>query len=119
MKTLNINGVVFEVTKPRDLVRAHQRWLDRYCDTSKNINDCYNSPSHLKELIYVMWLNWWKDSITKKCFEEHNTMMFTIVNCVTIDGIDYLMEITPSHNKLIQCSCQSLNCYIYRVQQVE
>ena len=113
MKTLNINGVVFEVTKPRDLVRAHQRWLDRYCDTSKNINDCYSRPSRIKELIYFQWLNWWKDSITKECFEEHNwlgvgsynSMMFTIVNCVTINGIDYLMEITPSHKRLIQCTC--------------
>lgn len=113
MKTLNVNGVVFEVTKPRDLVVAHQRWLDRYCDTSKSINDCYSRPSHIKELVYFQWLNWWKDSITKKCFDEHNwlgvgsynSMMFTIVNCVTIDGINYLMKITPSHNRLIQCSC--------------
>lgn len=113
MKTIEINGVTFEVTRPRDLVRTHQRYLDLYTSDNTDINECYTRPSHIKELIYYNWHNWWHDSITKKCFEEHNwcgvrsynTYSFTIGCCVCINGIDYIMEITPSHNRLIQTSC--------------
>lgn len=113
MKILTINGVEFEVTRPRDLERAHRYFLDLYFSTSKSIKECYNRPSHIKELIYHQWNHWFYDETTRKCFEDmvwlgvrsYNTFSFTLGACVCINGIDYIMEITPAHNRLIQASC--------------
>ena len=113
MKTLSINGVNFEVTRPRDLERTNQHYLDLYFSEPKRIKDCYNKPSHIKELIYYQWHNWFDNEITRKCFEDmvwlgvksYNTFSFTLGACVSMNGIDYIMEITPTHNRLIQASC--------------
>ena len=113
MKTLEINGINFEVISPRELERTQERYLDLYFAESKSLKDCYEKPSHIKELIYSEWHNWFCDEITKKCFEDmvwlgvrsYNGWMFTLGACVCMNGIDYIMEITPTHNRLIQASC--------------
>lgn len=113
MRTIEINGVTFEVTRPRNMVITHERFLDLYFADTITLDDCYARPSHIKELIYASWYNWFSDEITRKCFEDmkwigvnsYNGFMFTLCACVSMVGVDYIMEITPSHNRLIQASC--------------
>ena len=113
MKTLEINGVTFELTREGDLVDLHKRYLDMLLSDTRLLSDCYTKPSDRKQAIYKSWVKWFRDTKQKGLFTEfHNAgvcsytcMMFTLHGCFEYNGICYIYYITPSHNYLTKCSC--------------
>ena len=101
MKTLNINGVVFEVVKPRKEVKPFSGW---FCDEN-DIFNCYDRPSVYKIGIWNSWLKWARNTDGVVAFEitSYNCMQFTIGGLYVDDnGNEFNIYITKAHNKLIQ-----------------
>ena len=95
MKQININGVVFELTKPI-------KELPHYNGT--RLEDCYNKPSYAKQNIYEWWKNWYynnfdyENRIGSLTVHSYNCNMFTLTMGIIYNGKKYHLYITPSHN---------------------
>ena len=113
MKTLEINGITFELQKYKgDLVDAYHKYLDMYLKDTRRLYDCYDNPSTRKQNIYDWWLNYFRDCKQKGIIESYhncgvrsyNCMMFTLHGVFEMDGNCFIYDITPSHNYLIPCT---------------
>lgn len=99
MKTIEINGVTFELIKPRNEVRPFSGW---FCDESA-IFCHYDRPSIYKVDIWKSWLNWARNTDGVTAFEitSANGFQFTIGGLYTDDnGDEYNIYITKAHNRL-------------------
>lgn len=99
MKTMEINGNVFEVIKPRkhpvSLTNSH---------FMRSIYECYDNPSEKKKAIYNKWHRWYLGDWRLSEFGviSYNTFSFSI-GCVFNDadtGVRGFIVITPCHNRL-------------------
>lgn len=100
MKTLNINGVNFEVKKPRKNKLSLKRTietLERY--DGRTIFECYDNPSSYKEDIYFNWVHWsLYDNISYFGVSGYNCMAFSLQG-LYFDGTNYyLLSITKCNN---------------------
>ena len=103
-RTMEINGVTFELTAPRkpkhleDVIRR----LDRYAH--RTIWECYERPSETKESIYKKWLDWYTDQgeeIDYFGVSSYNSMCFTL-QALYFDGVFYYeLRITRDYNRAI------------------
>lgn len=101
MRTLELNGVTFKVTKPRNPVRPFSGW---FCDENA-IYNCYDRPSEYKVAIWNDWLKWARetDGVTGFEISSYNCMQFTISGFyVDENGNEYNIYITKSRNELIK-----------------
>ena len=106
MKTLNINGVEFEV--------HHTKHINRYFNAQNyawnkgqfDIYDVYNRPSRAKVEIFNDWFDWF--CMTK----EAANLVITSANCQTFSLMAYyidpetdeilgILHITKEHNNLM------------------
>ena len=95
MKTIEINGVTFEVHKSKAVSTV---FLDRYA--GRTINDCYERPSYSKTYIYNNWLEWATNAgVEQFGISGYNGFQFTLQGKIEIDGITYILHITKSANK--------------------
>lgn len=99
MKTIKINGEIFEVIKPRNKVRPFSGW---FSDESA-IFCHYDRPSIYKVNIWKSWLDWAKRTDGVIAFEitSVNIFQFTIGGLYTDEnGDEYNIYITKAHNRL-------------------
>lgn len=103
MKTIEINGIDFEVKRPRKNkleLETVLRWVDRYA--GRTIYDCYDRPSHAKQSIYDSWLNWYtedtQDRVDYFGVSGYNCMSFSLQAIYYGDYGIYLLSITKAHN---------------------
>ena len=95
MKTIEINGVTFEVHKSSMVSTVY---LDRYA--GRGINDCYERPSYSKKYIYNNWLEWaTATGVQQFGISGYNGFQFTLQGIIEIDGVTYVLHITKSANK--------------------
>lgn len=112
MSKLSINGVDFQVIKPRDMITMNEKWYDEFFKDSKSLQDCYTKPSSSKQFIFNKWFNWWSECCTTGLIQDRhwlgvtsfNCRMFTIGAVFEYNNIRYIMHVTKSSNKLYQCS---------------
>ena len=100
-KTMQINGVTFELTIPREEVHAIKR--DRWDDFNA-IFKCYERPSIYKQDIWGGWFKWAVDTIGVRSFyiSGHNCMQFSIRGLYEdAYGVQYNLHITRDHNRAI------------------
>ena len=100
MKTIEINGHVFEVIKRRTPIEANLRHVFG-CDS--DIYKCYDRPSQYKVAIWHNWLEWALNTNNVASFyiSGHNCMQFTISGCYQDPntGDIYNLYITRDHNR--------------------
>lgn len=66
----------------------------------RTLTDCYTKPSATKISIYNEWLHWAVDNnITHFGLSSYNSNVFSLQGLATVDGVDYVLIITPSSNK--------------------
>ena len=98
MKTLELNGVKFQLINPRKPIEPFSGW---FCD-EQAIFCCYEHPSIYKIGIWNGWLKWARETVGVCAFEitSHNCMTFTIGGLYTDEnGHEYNLYITKSSNK--------------------
>ena len=98
MKTMNIVGVTFEVTKDSDSV-LNPWWgfLDIY--------DAYNMPSDTKCAIYDSWVDFFFTlpddyEVVNYGVISHNCSFFTFGAIIKHEGETYNVIITRAHNRI-------------------
>ena len=97
-----LNDETFETIKSKKTMN-YINYLDNHLH--KDLYDCYERPSNIKQEIYNYWMNW--------CYEMFpNVSMFGITSyntfCFTLGGILYddndnilgYIEISKCHNRL-------------------
>lgn len=109
MRTLTINGVDFEVIKPR---KSNIAFFDRLFNMSdcRTLQDCYAKPSRAKLNIWDWWRSWFAHvlgfkGVSFKQFcgvSSYNNNFFTLHGLLTYNGEDYIVFITPWHKRLIK-----------------
>lgn len=97
MRKIEINGVTFELTIPRESINANISRFGREAD----IYDFYDRPSHYKVAIWEDWLNWARDTDNVFTFyiSSANGFQFTISGAVHYNGHTYNLYITRDHNR--------------------
>lgn len=101
-KTIEINGVSFELTIPRKEVHAIER--DKW-DGYNAIFECYDRPSIYKQDIWEEWFKWAVDTIGVRSFYicGHSCMTFSIAGLYEdANGEQYNLYITRDHNRVIK-----------------
>ena len=99
MKTIKLNGVTFEVIKPRNEVHKYIGTLGSKSD----IRQYYGRPSIYKVAIWESWLDWANTTNGVVSFEicSSNGFQFTIAGLyVDENGDEYNIYITKAHNRL-------------------
>ena len=102
MKTLEINGVTFELTEPRKTVELIYK---KGFGSSFDIYKWYERPSTYKISIWEDWLKWALNSNGVFSFNicSANTFMFSIEGCYRSESGDwYNLFITRDHNRAIK-----------------
>lgn len=105
MRTLEINGINFEVTVPR---KGTIVCIDRLARTSGlDLSSYYERPSEYKKAIYNDWFSWYIDTNDKQIAEIRyfgvsgaNCMQFSLSFLVEYNGKIYVAWITRDHNRL-------------------
>lgn len=114
-KTMEINGVTFEVEKP--ILAANYAYQTLACEKwhpySKRVNDiagiyeAYKKPSVTKVSIYRKWLEWVAEG--QKDVEEISiwvssatAQFFTISGYAKISDKLYAISITAKHNRIAE-----------------
>lgn len=100
-KTININGVDFEVLKPRNSVKPFKGNFG----APDEIYQCYDRPSRYKVGIWEDWYNWAlaTDGVRRFEITSYNCMQFTIRGLYEDENGDlYNLVITKMHNKAIK-----------------
>lgn len=108
MRTLEVNGEIFEVTTPKN--SNVQRYVDLLTAIPRNIRECYVRPSVYKVEIYEYWKEWFHslsqyDDVTFKQFNgvtSYNGFQFTIGGLLEVGQREYIVVITKAHNRLIE-----------------
>lgn len=100
-KTIDINGVTFEVVKASTKIGQNITW---YCVHSYRLDtfwNLYNRPSDTKVRIYEEWERWFLSyGYIHGCTGNFN--FFTIYGEVTTpDNERCYVQITPSHNRIV------------------
>lgn len=98
-KTMQINGVTFELTIPRKEAYAIGR--DKW-DYYNAIFECYKRPSIYKQGIWEDWFKWAVDTIGVRSFyiSGYNNSQFSISGLYEdAYGIQYNLYITRDHNR--------------------
>ena len=98
MRKIEINGVNFELIKPRHAIAAN---YGRF-GIESDIFDFYDRPSQYKIGIWKSWLDWARDNDNVVSFHisAANCKQFSICGCVqTPDGHIYDLRITKDHNR--------------------
>lgn len=95
MKTIMINGVIFELRDKEILLPIVERYPHR------TIWDCYVKPSTTKVSTYERWLRY-ATEVDAQGFtiSSYNSYIFTLGFHLKHDGITYHAHITKSHNYL-------------------
>lgn len=109
MRTLTIYGVDFEVIEPKksNIATFDTLFTMPNCRT---LHDCYKKPSQAKLNIWAWWRSWFAqllgfEGVSFKQFcgvNSYNCNFFTLYGLLTYNGEDYIVYITPSHNRLIK-----------------
>ena len=76
----------------------------------RTLHDCYAKPSQAKLNIWVWWRSWFAqvlgfEGVSFKRFcgvSSYNCTIFTLHGLLTYKGEDYIVYITPTHNRLIK-----------------
>ncbi len=91
-KTVEINGVTFEIGKP--VSEGH--WTDR------SVYECYGRCSEAKRSIWEFWARYILDTFRSGKFgvESYNGFQFTINAIVDWEGQQYQLHISKAHNIL-------------------
>lgn len=94
MKTMEINGVTFEVCGT----------TTRQCVKERSLYDVYARPSDTKRDIWAWWVSWFNEV---RCWEygvsSYNSNFFTINAILRMDNAkNYMLVITASHNRLYE-----------------
>lgn len=103
MKTVEINGMIFEVRKSR----MHPITPIIGCNIAE-IYDAYDRPSAIKIKIWNDWCMWCTDInnlANIQCgiqIESHNCFSFTINGSLRVDNKVYELYITKNHNILFK-----------------
>lgn len=96
MERIKLNGRVFKVCKSISPSDVDSRYFGRTLD------ECYAKPSHMKELIYHEWANWFKTF--RDCnfgVRSYNSNIFTLTGIIlTDDFTPYLVTIYPTHQEV-------------------
>lgn len=108
-KTIEINGVLFELRQPRKnkvYFEDVNHMINNF--TGRDLWDCYDRPSDVKQKIYRMWRNWELDSENNRPFiisnlevDSYNCMQFTLCAIAweqSDEGTIYVLKITRDHN---------------------
>lgn len=101
MKTIEINGATFEVTRPR---KNKPDFNKAMCYDGRGLYNYYERPSHIKELIWAEWRNWANDvdGIITFGISGANDFQFTITATYIDDfGQRWVLDITSAHNRAI------------------
>lgn len=94
-KVLKIGEHTFTVHKSK---HASVDNLARYA--GRDLLECYTKPSISKISIYADWCNWVsQNNIMYFGVSSYNSFSFTLQGLTTVDGVDYILSITPSSNK--------------------
>lgn len=95
MKTININGVTFDLQN-REIVLPIVEYHPH-----RTIWDCYSRPSERKKAIYGRWLNY-ANEVNAQGFtvSSYNCNFFSLEFQFKYDGIVYHAHITYAHNYL-------------------
>ena len=100
MKTIEINGKVFEVIKPKNPIEANLRYTFG-CDN--DIYNFYDKPSLYKVEIWHEWVEWAMntDNVASFYISGANCMQFSIMGCYQdpSTGKVYNLYITRNHNR--------------------
>lgn len=100
MKTIEINGVTFELHKSGMHPVAPITGAD-----DSEIYQCYGRPSVYKVEIWKSWCEWCREvnrTTDYKCgiqIESHNGFAFTITGSLRSDNEVYHLWITKAHNR--------------------
>ena len=99
MKTIELNGETFEVvndyTKQAESIkRTAYRWCDRW-------EDVYSRPSRTKEEIKEYWEKFINEVDGIIHGYTGNSFTFCIYGEVTYYGDRCIVQITPTHNRII------------------
>ena len=102
MKTMEVNGIVFEVTQARKYESSRILFIKK--STGQGLSYFYNRPSETKKEIYNEWERWAYE--TKGCeyfgITGANCMTFSIGFLLEYDEHYYIGIVTKAHNKLIK-----------------
>ena len=103
MKTIKINGEIFQLVEKRDkeaLAERVQHHKDFY--THKTIWNAYGRPSQTKVEIWEYWDNWAYDTAEVTYLEVSGagSHFFSIEAVVELDGVEGIMTITAYNNKI-------------------
>lgn len=109
-KQVQINGKIFEVVKPYKGYSNARAYYDMYISTRVELSDCYTRPSQAKQSIYSRWKQWFYatgeyanvEAIAFGGIASYNTNIFTLQGAILINQTRYIIQITPTHNRLIE-----------------
>ena len=104
MKTVTLNGEIFEVKDSRKhplTVEHVNDYMERF--VGKDLYTFYDRPSHIKQSIYDAWLTWCSTSggqASHMQVSSANCQTFTIdaIWCDEKGYIKYFLHITKAHN---------------------
>ena len=102
MKTMEINGVTFEVTIPHYENRLRFTSVWQY--DGVGLESYYKRPSHIKELIWAEWKHWAANvpNICSFGISGANGFQFIITGSYTDEnGQDWILYITSTRNRAI------------------
>lgn len=93
-KTMKINGENFKIMKPISS-------FSLYTGQFKDITECYNRPSQIKQAIFDDWVQW---SCEAECEEfgivGYNGFMFTLGGLIVLSGKMYYIYITKTRQEI-------------------
>lgn len=106
LETIDIAGKVFTI---KSKTVDEPRYNTTYWNTLKLLGDCYDHPSSSKIEINRDWIQWYHDVnyngdfdalIVEFGIRSYNTFSFNYGGIIVIEGVSYVIDITPSHNFL-------------------
>ncbi len=91
-----------------DVVFKFQGTMEETSGQHRELIDCYNKPSHIKELIWYEWENWFhtysEDSNDTMWVGGFNCSFFTINAIITLNHEKYFLHITSTKNHIYKFS---------------
>lgn len=94
-KSIKIGNETFSVHRSKYTNPNRLTYYD-----GRTLADCYTKPSFAKLSIYNEWLKWSvENNINHFGVSSYNTFGFSLQGLATVNGVDYVLSITPSSNK--------------------
>ena len=105
LETIDIAGELFTI-KSKTVDEPHYNTTT--WNVLKSLSNCYDRPSPTKVAIHEYWLDWLREVncddtdnvVTQFGIRSYNTFSFNYGGIIIIDGVRYVIDITPSHNFL-------------------